>query len=154
MASTARSLWAHLSQFWPQSQQSQKWPKGPQDPNWPLSTPGIWQPPEATSKVSPQFRGITLLHQFTLYQRIQAWCIYGMIYHYAPILLRNPMIMLSGPNDVVSIKVPKSISHFKGSIFSHSVLQSLVVARRPFEDPNHPALQELGCILFSGLFQG
>ncbi|MBW0547661.1 hypothetical protein O181_087376 [Austropuccinia psidii MF-1] len=33
----------HLSQFWPQSQQSQKWPKGPQDPNWPLPTP------EATS---------------------------------------------------------------------------------------------------------
>ncbi|MBW0476499.1 hypothetical protein O181_016214 [Austropuccinia psidii MF-1] len=47
--------WAHLSQFWPQCQQSQKWPKQPQDPNcprttfWTLPTPGLWQPQGATS---------------------------------------------------------------------------------------------------------
>ncbi|MBW0524334.1 hypothetical protein O181_064049 [Austropuccinia psidii MF-1] len=48
----------------------------------------------------------------------------------------------------------KSITHFEGSIFIHSVLQSLVATRRPFKNPYHLALQELGCIFFSGLFRG
>ncbi|MBW0526757.1 hypothetical protein O181_066472 [Austropuccinia psidii MF-1] len=49
---------------------------------------------------------------------------------------------------------PKSITHFKGRLFNHSVLQSLVASRRPFEDLNHLALQELGGYLISGLFKG
>ncbi|MBW0526436.1 hypothetical protein O181_066151 [Austropuccinia psidii MF-1] len=30
--------------------------------------------------------------------RIQEWCIYGIIYHYAQILFSNPKVMVSGPN--------------------------------------------------------
>ncbi|MBW0553770.1 hypothetical protein O181_093485 [Austropuccinia psidii MF-1] len=86
--------------------------------------------------------------------RIKAWCICGIIYHYAPILLRNSMVILSGPNYAIPIQGPKSITHFKGSLFSHSVLQFLAATRRPFGDPNHLALQELGCNFFSRLFQG
>ncbi|MBW0550319.1 hypothetical protein O181_090034 [Austropuccinia psidii MF-1] len=86
--------------------------------------------------------------------RIQAWCIYGIIYHYAQNLLRNPMVMFSGTNYASQIQVPKSLTHFEGSLFSNPVLQSLAATRRPFEDPNHLALQELGCIYFSGLLQG
>ncbi|MBW0573790.1 hypothetical protein O181_113505 [Austropuccinia psidii MF-1] len=86
--------------------------------------------------------------------RIQAWCIYGTIYHYAPIFLCNPMVMFSGPNYAIPIQVPKSITHFEGSFFSHSVLQSLAATRRPFENPNHLALQELGGSFLAGLFQG
>ncbi|MBW0477917.1 hypothetical protein O181_017632 [Austropuccinia psidii MF-1] len=119
---------------------------------WPLETTRGHQ--LRSSKASPQFRGRTLLHQCTPYQMIQEGCIYGIIYHYAPILLRNPMEMLSGPNYVFTIQVPKSITHFKGGLFSHSVLQSLAGTQRPFEDPNHLALQELGCIFFSRVFQG
>ncbi|MBW0480713.1 hypothetical protein O181_020428 [Austropuccinia psidii MF-1] len=36
--------WAHLSQVWPQSQQSQKWPR---TIFWKISTPGLWKPPQA-----------------------------------------------------------------------------------------------------------
>ncbi|MBW0531967.1 hypothetical protein O181_071682 [Austropuccinia psidii MF-1] len=105
-------------------------------------------------KASLKFRGRPLLHQGTPYQRIQAWCIYGIKYHYAPFLISNPTVMFSGHNYVFPIEVPKSITHFKGRLFSHSVLQSLGATRRAFEDPNHLSLQELGCIFFSGLFQG
>ncbi|MBW0474181.1 hypothetical protein O181_013896 [Austropuccinia psidii MF-1] len=155
--------WAHLSQFCPQSHQSQKWPKGPQDSNWPRTT--FWQSfnplPLATTrghqlkprKLPPPLRGKTLLHQMYSIPRIQEWCTYGIIYHYEPILLRNPMVMLSGPKYAIPIQFPKYITHVDGSHFSHSVLQSLVANRRPFEDPNHLALQELDCLFFSGLFQ-
>ncbi|MBW0577400.1 hypothetical protein O181_117115 [Austropuccinia psidii MF-1] len=45
-------------------------------------------------------------------------------------------------------KVTKSITHFEGSLFSHSVLQSMAASRSPFEDPNLLALQELGFTFF------
>ncbi|MBW0522930.1 hypothetical protein O181_062645 [Austropuccinia psidii MF-1] len=80
---------------------------------------------------------------------VQEWCIYGIIYHYAPILIRKPMVMVSGPNYSISNQVPKSITHFEGGLFSHSVLQSLAATRRRFKDPNHPAPQGLGCIFLS-----
>ncbi|MBW0490511.1 hypothetical protein O181_030226 [Austropuccinia psidii MF-1] len=56
--------------------------------------------------------------------------------------------MLSGPDYAFLIQVPKSMTNVEGSLFSHSVLQFLAATRRPFEDPNHLALQELGCIFF------
>ncbi|MBW0499855.1 hypothetical protein O181_039570 [Austropuccinia psidii MF-1] len=99
-------------------------------------------------KISPQFMGRTLLHQRTPYQRIQVWCMYGIIYHYEPDLLRNPMVMFSGPNYAFLNSCLQTITHSKGILFSHSVLQSLAATRRPFEGPNHPALQELGFIVF------
>ncbi|MBW0557539.1 hypothetical protein O181_097254 [Austropuccinia psidii MF-1] len=42
------------------------------------------------------------------------------------------------------INVPKSNTHFKGGLFNSSVWQSMGAIRRPFKDPNHLALQELG----------
>ncbi|MBW0569252.1 hypothetical protein O181_108967 [Austropuccinia psidii MF-1] len=52
---TLNSRWAHLIQVWPQSCQSHKWPKGPQEANWPVSSPGLWQSPEATRSSSASF---------------------------------------------------------------------------------------------------
>ncbi|MBW0558197.1 hypothetical protein O181_097912 [Austropuccinia psidii MF-1] len=75
----------------------------------------------------------------------QGWYIYGIIYQCVPFFLRNPTVILSGSNYVISTPVFKSITHFKGRLLSHSVLQSLVATRGPFEDPNHLALQDLGC---------
>ncbi|MBW0572516.1 hypothetical protein O181_112231 [Austropuccinia psidii MF-1] len=42
------------------------------------------------------------------------------------------------------IKVSKSNAHFEGGFLSSSVWQSMAAIRRPFKDPNHVALQELG----------
>ncbi|MBW0520937.1 hypothetical protein O181_060652 [Austropuccinia psidii MF-1] len=136
--------WAHLSPslapistilYWPKRNPGNKLATFNQ---WPLASTRGHQ--LRSSKVFPQFRGRPLLHQCTPYQRIQVWCIYGRIYHYAPFLLSNPMEMFSGPNCVLSIQVPKSITHFEGRIFNHLVLQSLAVTRRPVEDPNYLAL--------------
>ncbi|MBW0513646.1 hypothetical protein O181_053361 [Austropuccinia psidii MF-1] len=107
-----------------------------------------------SSRDSPQFRGRPLLHQCILYQRIQAWCIYGIIYHYAPFSLRNPMVMFLGHNYVFPFEVSKSITHFEGRVISNSLLQSLAATRRALGDPNHLVLQEFGFMFFSGLSQG
>ncbi|MBW0533049.1 hypothetical protein O181_072764 [Austropuccinia psidii MF-1] len=37
----------------------------------------------------------------TPYSRMQEWCIYGIIYHYAPFLLSNPMVTFSGPSTMI-----------------------------------------------------
>ncbi|MBW0591708.1 hypothetical protein O181_131423 [Austropuccinia psidii MF-1] len=41
--------------------------------------------------------GILSIPSYHPYSRLQVWCIYGIIYHYAPFLLSNPMVMFSGP---------------------------------------------------------
>ncbi|MBW0494253.1 hypothetical protein O181_033968 [Austropuccinia psidii MF-1] len=49
-------------------------------------------------------RGIPHIPPCTLYSRLQEWCIYSIIYHYAPFLLSNSMVTFSGPNYMI----PKS----------------------------------------------
>ncbi|MBW0465684.1 hypothetical protein O181_005399 [Austropuccinia psidii MF-1] len=112
------------------------------------------RPPAQVQNAFPSIKGKDSPSPMYSIPRSQARCIYGIIYPCAPILLSNLMVMLSGPNYLFSTKVPKAITHVKGSLFSHSALQSLAATRRPFKDHNHLALQELGCIFFSGSFQG
>ncbi|MBW0553659.1 hypothetical protein O181_093374 [Austropuccinia psidii MF-1] len=52
------------------------------------------------------------------------------------------------------IKVLKFITNFEGGLFSSSVWQSMVAIRRPFQDPNHLALQELGWQFFQDYSKG
>ncbi|MBW0511898.1 hypothetical protein O181_051613 [Austropuccinia psidii MF-1] len=106
------------------------------------------RPPAQAQKAFPSIQGKDSPLPMHSIPRIQEWCIYGIISYYAPILLSNPMVMVSGPNYAISNQVPKSITHFKGSIFSNPVFQSLAATRKPFKDPNHLALQELGCTFF------
>ncbi|MBW0549969.1 hypothetical protein O181_089684 [Austropuccinia psidii MF-1] len=78
------------------------------------------------------------------------WCIYGIIYHYVPFLLSNPIVKFSGPNSMI----PKSITNFEGGLFSSSVWQSMAAIRRPGQDPNHLVLQELGWQFFQDHSKG
>ncbi|MBW0562821.1 hypothetical protein O181_102536 [Austropuccinia psidii MF-1] len=107
----------------------------------PLGSGNHQRPPAQFQKAFPSIQGKDSPSPMYSIPRIQAWCIYCIIYHYAPILPCNPMVMFSEPNYAFSIQVPISITHFKGSLFSDPVLQSLVAAIRPFEDPNHLALR-------------
>ncbi|MBW0530737.1 hypothetical protein O181_070452 [Austropuccinia psidii MF-1] len=75
----------------------------------------------------------------------QEWCIYGIIYHYSPFLLRNPMVTLSGPNYVIQNQVPNPPQISKKDFSAIQSGNSLAATRRPFKDPNHLALQRLGC---------
>ncbi|MBW0587427.1 hypothetical protein O181_127142 [Austropuccinia psidii MF-1] len=118
----------------------------------------LWNPSEATrsapSKDSPPVQGTTSLSSMHSILKDQKWGIYGIIYHYAPFLLRNPMVKFSGPNYMLQIQVatPSPISKEDFSAIQSG--NSLTATRRPFKEPNHLALQELGCQFSSGLLQG
>ncbi|MBW0508430.1 hypothetical protein O181_048145 [Austropuccinia psidii MF-1] len=112
------------------------------------SVHGLWKPSEATrsapSKDSPPVQGKTSLSSMNSILKNQRWCIYGIIYHYAPFLLNNPMVTLSGPNYLIPNQVPNPSPILKKDLSAIQSGNSLVATRRPFEDPNHLALQRLG----------
>ncbi|MBW0525142.1 hypothetical protein O181_064857 [Austropuccinia psidii MF-1] len=164
-----------LGPFWPNSNEAKRGqggssaapkarcgpPEPVDDPKWPknhlrtqtghTSVHGLWKPSEATrsapSKDSPPFQGKTSLSSMHSVLQDQEWCIYGMIYHYAPFLLRNPMVTLSEPNYIVPNQVPSPSPFSKKDFSAIQSQNSMVSTRRPFEDPNHLALQRLGCHL-------
>ncbi|MBW0579483.1 hypothetical protein O181_119198 [Austropuccinia psidii MF-1] len=115
---------------------------------------GIHQRPPAQlqSRIPLIFSGRLVLPQCTPYSRIQEWCIYGIIYHYAPFVLRKPMVTFSGPNYVIPHQVPNPSPTSKEDLLVIQSGNSLAATRRPFKDPNHLDLQELGCQFSSGLF--
>ncbi|MBW0552872.1 hypothetical protein O181_092587 [Austropuccinia psidii MF-1] len=108
------------------------------------SVRGLWQSSEATrsapSKDSPPVQGETSLPSMHSVLKDQEWCMYGIIYHYAPFLLSNPMVKLSGPNYVTPKKFlnPSPIS--KEEFLAIQSGNSLVATRRPLKDPNRLAL--------------
>ncbi|MBW0518505.1 hypothetical protein O181_058220 [Austropuccinia psidii MF-1] len=115
---------------------------GHNEPWTPLSTHDLWQPPGATiSGPDPVPKDSFVVH---IWYNIP----------FCTLFLRNPMVMFSGPKYVISSQIPKSTTHFKGRIPTHSALQSLNATRSPFEDPNHLSPKELGCYFISGLFKG
>ncbi|MBW0480823.1 hypothetical protein O181_020538 [Austropuccinia psidii MF-1] len=71
---------------------------------WPLATTRGHQ--IISVSVPLNLWGIISIPPHHPYSRLQAWCIYGIIYHYAPFLLSNPMVTFSGPNSTI----PKSSS--------------------------------------------
>ncbi|MBW0501842.1 hypothetical protein O181_041557 [Austropuccinia psidii MF-1] len=112
------------------------------------SAHGLWSPPEATSsaqsKDSPPGHGKTSLSSMHSVLKDQEWCIYRIMYHYAPFFLRNPMVTLSGPNYVIPYQVPNPSPILKEEFSAIQSGNSLAATRRPFKDPNHLALQHLG----------
>ncbi|MBW0532423.1 hypothetical protein O181_072138 [Austropuccinia psidii MF-1] len=81
----------------------------------PLASDNHQSPPAQVQQASPSIQGKDSPSPMYSIPRIQAWCIYGIRYHYAPISLSNPMVMFSRPNYAILIQVPKTITHFEGS---------------------------------------
>ncbi|MBW0541543.1 hypothetical protein O181_081258 [Austropuccinia psidii MF-1] len=71
----------------------------------------LWHPPEATRSaefnLSPHLKGNSSTPPCTPYSRLQEWCIYGIIYHYAQFLLSNSMVTISEPNHTFPDQGPK-----------------------------------------------
>ncbi|MBW0503350.1 hypothetical protein O181_043065 [Austropuccinia psidii MF-1] len=81
---------------------------GPPWTIFPALTSGNHQrPPNQLSKQSPQLKGNSSIPPCTPYSRLQEWCKYGIIYHYAPFLLSNSMVTFSGPNSTFPNQGPK-----------------------------------------------
>ncbi|MBW0471717.1 hypothetical protein O181_011432 [Austropuccinia psidii MF-1] len=146
--------WAHLSQLWPQNPTNPELAKSRKLAIIQSMASGNHQrrPAQLQERIPLKFSGRPFLPQCTPYSRIQEWCIYGIIYHYAPIFLGNPMATFSGPNYAIPNQVPNPSLILKEDVSAIQSGNSLVDTRRPFEDPNHLALQELGCQFSSGLF--
>ncbi|MBW0482615.1 hypothetical protein O181_022330 [Austropuccinia psidii MF-1] len=108
--------------------------------------PGSHQrPPAQLSSILPfTLRGILpFLHApYTQGCRSGAYMVlYTIMHHFcSEIQWRH----FKDPIPSFQIKVPKSNAHFKGGPFNSSVWKYMVAIRRPFKDPNHLALQELG----------
>ncbi|MBW0493823.1 hypothetical protein O181_033538 [Austropuccinia psidii MF-1] len=115
------------------------------------SVHGLWQQSEATrpapSKDSPPVQGKIFFSSMHSILKDQEWCIYGIIYHHAPFLFSNPMVTLSEPNYVIPNQVPGPSPFLKKDFSAVQSGNYLAATRRPFEDPNHLALQSLGCHL-------
>ncbi|MBW0585276.1 hypothetical protein O181_124991 [Austropuccinia psidii MF-1] len=109
-------------------------------------------PAQLQARIPLSFRGRFSLPQCTPYSRIQEWCIYGIIYHYEPFLLRNPMVMFSGPNYMIPNQVPNPSPILKEDFSATQFGNSLEATRGPFKDHNYLALHELGCQFSSRLF--
>ncbi|MBW0564248.1 hypothetical protein O181_103963 [Austropuccinia psidii MF-1] len=74
-------------------------------PPWPLATIRGHQTSSASTPLS--LREIPSIPPCTPYSRLQEWCIYGIIYHYAPFFLSNSMVMFSGTNSTFPNQGPK-----------------------------------------------
>ncbi|MBW0587873.1 hypothetical protein O181_127588 [Austropuccinia psidii MF-1] len=99
-----RLRWVHLSHIW--SQNGHKRPSGPKMAKNSMDT--IFQsmasdnhqraPTQLPERFLLTLKGRFLFPQCTPYSRFHKWCIYGIIYYYAPFLLSNPIMNFSGPN--------------------------------------------------------
>ncbi|MBW0561406.1 hypothetical protein O181_101121 [Austropuccinia psidii MF-1] len=109
---------------------------------------GLWQPSEATRsaprKDSHPVQGNTFLSSMHSILNDQQWCIYGIMHHYAPFLLSNPMVTLSGPNYVISNQVPKPSPILKKDFFSYSVWQFPGGYQKTIQGPQPPGPEEAG----------
>ncbi|MBW0528358.1 hypothetical protein O181_068073 [Austropuccinia psidii MF-1] len=89
-------------------------------PPWsifPAMTSGNHQrPPDQLRNPFPQLKGNSFIPPCTPYSRLQDWCIYGIIYHYAPFLLSKSMVTFSGPNSTIPNQGPKIQSPFRRTI--------------------------------------
>ncbi|MBW0542935.1 hypothetical protein O181_082650 [Austropuccinia psidii MF-1] len=106
---------------------------GPGSPWTTFAAHGTWYPEETTRsaqlKLSPHLKGNSSIPPCTPYSRLQEWCIYGIINHYAPFLLRNPMVTFSGANYIFPNQGPKvqlpflkedSLTHQSGNLWRQS----------------------------------
>ncbi|MBW0498474.1 hypothetical protein O181_038189 [Austropuccinia psidii MF-1] len=100
----------------------------------------LWQTSEATRSAPRRY----LLPSIHSVLKDQEWCIYGIIYHYAPSLLSNPMVTLSGPSYVIPNEVPKAITIFEGGLLSYSVWQFPGGYQKTIQGPQPPGPARVG----------
>ncbi|MBW0472103.1 hypothetical protein O181_011818 [Austropuccinia psidii MF-1] len=156
-----RNPWVPLAPFGPIPMR----PKGakgafnqPQKPGPKLAVKSayvLWKQSEdnrsTLRKDCPLAQGKTSLPSMHSLLKEQEWCIHGIMYHYAPFLLSNPMVTLPGPNYMIPNQVPNPSPILKEDFSAIQSGNSLEATRRPFKDPNHLALQELGFQFSPGL---
>ncbi|MBW0492118.1 hypothetical protein O181_031833 [Austropuccinia psidii MF-1] len=123
--------------------------QGPLFSPWPLAPPD-----QLSSLLALNSRGILPIPPCTLYSRLQEWCIYGIIYHYAPFLLRNSMVTFSGPNSMIPNQGPKIQFPFQRRTLQRIGLAIHGGYQKTIQGPQPPGPAGVGLGIISGLFQG
>ncbi|MBW0477950.1 hypothetical protein O181_017665 [Austropuccinia psidii MF-1] len=117
--------WAHLSLFWPYIPEDPKNPtlaQRPKPPKMAMASGNHQRPPAFFKKGFPlKIREIIGPAQWTQVCGNQQWCIYGIIYHYAPFFLGDSMEMLLRLHYEILNQVPKQITHFEGRLYPLSL---------------------------------
>ncbi|MBW0591716.1 hypothetical protein O181_131431 [Austropuccinia psidii MF-1] len=111
------------------------------------------RPAQLKSTLPLNSRGRFPIPPCTPYSRMQEWCIYGIIYHYAPFLLRNPMVMVSGPNSMIPNKFPKIHHRFQRRTLQLISLEIHGGYQKTFLGPQPPGPTGVRFEILSGLFQ-
>ncbi|MBW0512221.1 hypothetical protein O181_051936 [Austropuccinia psidii MF-1] len=155
-SSAPKSKWAHLSQFWPQipiNPEMAKRPSGPKMGIIQSMASGNHQRPPAQlqARITPGSGKDFLPSMHPILKDP------GVVHIWYNIALctifsqkSNGDIFGTKLGDFESIPNPSPISKEVSPATPSG--NSLAATRRPFEDPNHLALQELGCQFSSGLF--
>ncbi|MBW0465694.1 hypothetical protein O181_005409 [Austropuccinia psidii MF-1] len=143
--------WAHLSQFRPQIQNGHK---DPQDPILANNHCGpLFSPWPLVATRSAQLKGNSFTPPCTPYSRLQEWCIDGIIYHYAPFLLSNSMVTISGPNSIFPNQGPKIQRPFQRRTFQLISLAIHGGNQKTIQGCQSPGPTGVGLAVHSGLFQ-
>ncbi|MBW0501239.1 hypothetical protein O181_040954 [Austropuccinia psidii MF-1] len=111
-------------------------------------------PAQLKSTLPPNSRERFPIPPCTPYSRMQEWFIYGIIYHYAPFLLRNPMVMLSGPNYMIPNQGPKIHHQFQRRTLQLISLEIHGSYQKTISGPQPPGPLGVGLAILPGLFQG
>ncbi|MBW0543359.1 hypothetical protein O181_083074 [Austropuccinia psidii MF-1] len=129
-----------------------------QEPPWatfqPMASGNHQRPPDQLSNPSPQLKGDFPIPPCIPYSRLQEWCIYGIIYHYAPFLLSNSMVTLSGPNSMIPNQGPKIQHPFWRRTLQLISLEIHGGYQKTIQRPQPPGPAGFGLAIISGLFQG
>ncbi|MBW0510189.1 hypothetical protein O181_049904 [Austropuccinia psidii MF-1] len=114
------------------------------------------QRPPAQLKSTPPLssRGRFPIPPCTPYSRMQEWCIYGIIYHYASFLLSNPMVTFSGPNSMIQNQGSKIHHQSQRRTFQLISLAIDGSYKETIPGPQPPGSAGVGLEILSGLFLG
>ncbi|MBW0582794.1 hypothetical protein O181_122509 [Austropuccinia psidii MF-1] len=111
------------------------------------------RPPDQLSRLFPQLERNSFLPPCTPYSRLQEWCIYGIIYHYAPFLLRTPMVTFSGPISIFPYQGLKIQHPFQRRIIQLISLTSNGNNQKTLQGSQPPVSAGVGLVHYSGLFK-
>ncbi|MBW0567106.1 hypothetical protein O181_106821 [Austropuccinia psidii MF-1] len=112
------------------------------------------RPLDKLSNPSPQLKGYFPIPPCIWYSRLQEWCIYGMIYHYAPFLLINSMVTFSVPNSMIPNQGPKIQCPFWRRTLQLISLEIHGGYQKTSQGPQPPGPARVGLEIISGFFQG
>ncbi|MBW0512455.1 hypothetical protein O181_052170 [Austropuccinia psidii MF-1] len=157
--------WAHLSQSLTMDPNPPILAKNSKDPIFNQGPPvAHFQPwplviPRGHQLSSNPFFSLTQGEDFPLLhaphtQKMQEGCIYGIIYHYAPFLLSNPMVTFSAPSSMIpnqGTKVHHQLQRRTLQLISLAIHCSY---QKTISGPQPPGPLGVGLEILPGLFQG